>query len=82
MFPTRNYVYAILVKGQKRVGGTIHADSMDDAVRRIMKRDNLSIFCPESTERFVSTTWVYKGEKASVLVWAPPEYFGTPRAAC
>lgn len=77
----RNYAYGIMVRGQKRIGGTMHADSMEDAVLRIARRDGLTVYRKPDVIRPMDNAvigqaeWMYKGEKASVYVWAPPEYF-------
>jgi len=70
-----------MVGGEKKIGGTISADSMEDAVRRIAKRDHLKILNKQSVLRSCDNAlipqaeWLFNGKKASIYVWAPPEYF-------
>jgi hypothetical protein len=77
----RNYAYGIMVNGTKRIGGTIHANSMEDAVRGIMTRVGLTIERKESVYRpfdgalIPQAEWLLNEEKANIYVWAPPEYF-------
>lgn len=71
----RGYAYGIFVGGKKRVGGLVHADSMEDAVRRAARRNNLTISRTEHEYTPDTVSWIFRGDKASVYVWAPPEYF-------
>lgn len=71
------FAYMIVVKGAKQIGGTMHADSMEDAVNRIARRNELRITTQEYPAHRV-TEWIFRGKKASVAVWAPPEYFYNP----
>jgi hypothetical protein len=77
----RVYAYGVMVCGRKRYGGTVHADSMDDAAKRAATRCKLTIdkqepsYRPCDGEIVKHAQWLLDGKKASLLVWAPPEYF-------
>jgi hypothetical protein len=75
------YAYAVFVGGVKRFGGTMHADSVEEAVIKVAKRnkltveDNGSVVRPCDGATIQLAEWTLEGKKASVCIWAPPEYF-------
>lgn len=69
------YAYGVLVRGKKRFGGCIHAESMEEAVKAIAQVCKLKIKRTPQTYLPDDFDWMLDGEKASVYVWAPPEYF-------
>lgn len=77
----RNYAYAVHVRGVKRFGGTITADSMEQAVVAVARRDTLTIEDKGSVHRACDGSdvpqaeWRFGNDKATMYVWAPPEYF-------
>lgn len=77
----KNYAYGVTVGGQKRVGGTMSADSMEDAVRCIARslkmtiKDKGSVIRPCDMAVIQQADWMFEGQRASLYVWAPPEYF-------
>lgn len=77
----RVYAYGIMVGGVKRVGGTIHADSMEDAVRGLISREKLvikrkrGVMRPCDGAMIPQAEWLFEGKHAYLLIWAPAEYF-------
>lgn len=77
----RVYAYQVKVNGVRRMGGTMHADTMDEAVRRIMSRDGLTVARKAPVFRLCDgamvpqAEWMFEGAKAEVCVWAPAAYF-------
>jgi hypothetical protein len=55
--------------------GTIHAESMDDAVARIARRGGITLTTPPPDSPFADPKWMQGGQEVSILVWASPEHF-------
>lgn len=75
--PNRCYAYGIMSKGRKRIGGTIHAASMEDAVDRIAMINGVTIDLRRDSDgvpNILGPRWMMDGGKVSLYVWASPEY--------
>ena len=70
----QSYAYFIMVKGKKRIGGMLHADSLDDAAKRIISISKLTLKKNESPFH-TDYDWMFRGEKASVAIWLPSEAY-------
>ena len=77
----QSYAYAITVNSKKRIGGVVHAESMEDAVKRVMSGNGLTAERQESAYRpcdgaiIPQARWLFRGERAFVYVYAPSECF-------
>ena len=70
--------------GKKLVGGTVHADSMEDAARRILRRDKIKIVVVAKGVRPDGYGWqevklTREGKEVYVSVSVHPENFMSPR---
>ena len=69
------YAYSIRLAGsrnEKVIGGCLHADSMDDAARRVISHNKLTIRLTTYTRQ---PEFYHKGRKVYVHVFVPPECF-------
>lgn len=83
--PRKSYAYRVIPSdgpvNRPMYMGTIHATSMDDAVRRIAKRDKLelrergSCLRPCDSALIRSAHWYLGDKQMSILVWASPEHY-------
>lgn len=76
----RVYAYGIHVGGQKKCVGTIHANSMEEAIKGLIGKElNIdrkdSVYRPFDGATIPQAEWMWNGERAMVYIWAPPEYF-------
>ncbi len=71
---SRVYAYGVFVAGRKRYGGTIRADTMDQAAIHAAKICKLKMRYYENN-LLQDVDWTLDGKRASIYVWAPPEYF-------
>lgn len=79
-----SYAYAIVDKLHKKlVGGTMHAESMDDALRAIVRCNKVTVRHLQTVIRPCDNAvikcceWIRNGEKVSIYVYASPEAFLT-----
>jgi len=77
----KSFAYRVVVRNQPRFMGTIHAKDMEDAVRRIINRDRLTIkksepvFRPCDASIIQVAKWMLGEEVANICVWARAEDF-------
>ena len=64
------YAYGIMQKGKKRIGGTVTADTMEQAAHIAAKRDKLVMDWDEDSMIPMPTMRWPNGDKAAVFVWA------------
>lgn len=75
------YAYAVTVNSKKRFGGTVHADSMDDAAQKAAAICKLTIqrstpvTRPMDGQVIRPADWMLDGKRAFLYVYAPPESF-------
>ena len=65
----KSYAYAILVNGEKKVGGSIHAISMEEAIEQAARRNKMTIRGSEPTR------WYFRDKQASIYIFASAEQF-------
>ena len=69
-----SYAYCIVRHGKKLVGGVLHADSMEDAGRRVMARSHVTVV----TNNSYSPPMYHfhrNGVEVQVAIWMPAELF-------
>ncbi len=77
----RQFAYFVMTGGKKRVGGTMTADSMEDAAERVIRREKIEVISEPSVIRPCDGAVIrparmkYKGEWANVAVWVRAEDF-------
>lgn len=64
------YAYFVMVNGKKRHGGCLHAESMDDAARKVARQSKLTISTPSHPDH--EPRLELDGKRASLAVWAIP----------
>ena len=71
----RHFAYGILVGGRKRWGGTVTADTMEQAALAVARRCGLhrEVSDPCPCDGYVDVRFTYDGKRASVCIWARPE---------
>lgn len=78
---TNSYAYAVTVNCRKRIGGVVHADSMEDAVKRAAKSCKLTtrrhepVIRPQDGAVIDRADWELDGKRAALYVYAPAERF-------
>ena len=76
-----SYAFAITVNSKKRIGGSIHATSMEDAVKRaaaiakLELRQRPSVIRPVDGKIIKRADWFLDGKRAFLFVYAPAELF-------
>ena len=78
----QQYAYSVLVNSVKRLGGCVHAASMDDAVTKIKQNHPtlVTVHKPSVTRPCDGATvpvadWMLDGKRAHVCVFAPATRF-------
>jgi hypothetical protein len=77
----QSYAYVITVGSKDRSSGVVHAESMEDAVKRVMSQNELiaerqeSVYRPCDGAIIPQAKWLFRGERAFVYVYAPSECF-------
>ena len=77
----RNFAYFIMAGGQKIVGGTVSADDMGEAAKKLVRREGLRVVDEGAVIRpcdgavIPCAHFELKGRKVSMAVWVRPEDF-------